>query len=157
MRAALVLAIGGLIFVTGPAQAFNDKQYRVCALELDDILAVKVDFSAQAEMGVRITREDGTFVTSFNNYFGRGAGDEWKSGAKRITVKMRKTKCLYVSVHHKPGGANPGTDWVPSQGKRLPGNVLGFEDGSDSDFDDAVVIVTGQDGKNKLYDPKIEG
>lgn len=102
-------------------------------------LKVRVSFDAAFENGVIITDSaTGRVAMTFNNFYGRGAGREWRSGAG--TWVSRPGRCYTVRAQHKTGPANPSLPWVESQYQR-DGNKLGFEDGADNDYNDAVVRI----------------
>lgn len=157
MRKVIALGLFVLVAGVGPASAMAFQSFTFCARELGDVLSVNVTFKNASEIGLTLSREDETIVTTFNNYFGRGAGDVWKSGGKRITITMKKSKCLTLTSKHKLGGPNPAVQWVDGAGKIYPRSVIGFESDSDGDFDDAMIETIGTDAGGKSYDPNVKG
>jgi hypothetical protein len=101
-------------------------------------LRITVTFSAQNENAVQIINQaNGELIHGFNNYFG-GAGT-WESG---INNSGAPQLIILKGIHKNtpPDGHEP---WHPSPEKVLYSDVhhwntiVGYEDGSDRDFNDA--------------------
>lgn len=132
--------------------------FNVCA-KAGERLRLSVTFNATFENAVRITEiPTGTEVMSFDNYFGRGAGGEWRMGAGQwTTAKQEKNVCYRMEGFNKPGPPNPRLGWRGSALKQIGENVYGFDDQVDRDYNDAVVRITRiPDYADRRVSPKAE-
>ncbi len=127
--------------------AFASADVTVC-VEPGEALALRVQFEASFENAVVVSGRAGQRVASFNNFFGRGAGGEWESGANTWqSPRLVARDCFRISGLHKAGAADPALPWLPSA-CRVTGRFIGFEDGgtgNDRDYNDArVEILSGR-------------
>jgi len=104
-----------------------------------------VRFSAAWENGVKlINRNNGRIMRTFNNYYRRGAGPEWKQGAGAYQTRLfRHRTCVNVVGMHKRSGPSGSVPWQTSRSRVWRSNPpqIGFEDPGDNDFNDASVSV----------------
>ena len=137
MKKLLITTVVLYISCTTPSHALRVPADLVCSATGKPML-FKVSFDADFENGVTITDPNtGKAVMTFNNQYGHGAGGEWRSGAG---IWKSPPGCFKIKAAHKNGPANPNLPWVPSQLRRS-GYTFGFEDGTDNDFNDAVVSI----------------
>lgn len=97
-----------------------------------------VTFNGEYENAVIISQKGKTMM-SFNNYYGKGAAGHWMSGAGSWITPAGG--CYYVTGLHKVGTHNPNKKIFTSS-VRVDGNRIGFEDASDKDFQDALIVFT---------------
>jgi len=123
----------------------------VCAGPGEQV-SLRVSFAASFENAVVVAAEpSGRSIIGFNNFFGRGAGGEWRRGAGDWqTPPLSERRCFRIDGLHKAGVANPGLPWVQSA-CRVGGLRIGFEDGEDMDYQDARVDVLS--GNIESIDP----
>lgn len=138
---AIALGAAGLVLAGAPSGAAGGS-FTVCG-EAGKILRFTVAFNAYHENAVTITdlsaKQD---VATFNNYFGRGAGSEWRMGAGAWATPMLKRRtCYAVKALNKSSPPNAARPWRESAVRQLESNRWGFDDGVDSDYNDAVVSV----------------
>lgn len=130
--------------LASPTFAVHGKGNVFCA-EPGSRLSFEVEFDADYENAVviyQIVNNRPQAVMSFNNYFGKGAGQEWMSGAGSWVAVGRGGECYRIKGQHKNGTANPSLPWVISRSQRMDEDLLGFEDGGDQDFNDVTVTVS---------------
>lgn len=122
------LASAGVIVCAGPGET----------------LSLRVSFNASFENAIAVSATDGRRrIMGFNNFFGRGAGGEWKRGAGDWqTPQLSERRCFRIDGVHKAGTTNPALPWVASA-CRVSGQTIGFEDGTDMDYNDARVEILG--------------
>lgn len=139
MKSPYVPVLLGLLALSTatPAHALVVANNVICATQRP--VKIQVSFNAAFENAIILTdNSTGRVAMTFNNFYGRGAGNEWWAGAG--TWVSRPGRCYSVRAQHKAGTANPNLPWLPSAVMRT-GNKIGFEDGEDGDYNDAVVRI----------------
>lgn len=131
----LLLSLSCGLYTT-TTQALVAPTNMVCSADKTPI-RFNVSFNALYENAIIIkhakTRKN---MMTFNNYYQRGAGDSWKSGAGSWVAEQGG--CYIIMGYHKKGKPDASKPFQQSKIRR-EGSRIGFEDASDNDFQDALV------------------
>lgn len=114
----------------------------VCGRQGEE-LQFSARFSAAWENSITLQNtRTGRMEHSFNNYYRRGAGGEWRQGSGNWRTGVLNSRVCYRIVgRHKQSGPNARYRWRDSR-YRISGGRVGFEDAGDNDYNDATIGVS---------------
>ncbi len=119
-KKSLILSAIALVSVLGtsekPANAQGWNNDKIFCVFRGWEARVFVNFNAQWEHGVKLIPYATNYKrhTTYNNYYGRGAGGEWQRGSGGAIVynnTNQSQQCYYIETKHKPSGANGNVRW----------------------------------------------